>query len=401
MTTSSRSLARTAVLVPSALALLLTAACSSGTSATGTAGGAAEGDQPAACSSDAAVAIDAIQPKAPVGQGPGGEPTAATPEDVAITDAEAEKIKAGNFEVALNFPFQGSWTNGQTRGLTDEFTKYGVKISSITDANFKVEKQIADIENAIQLKPDGFISIPIDDAVTAPTYKKVGAAGIKLVFMDNVPNGLKAPADYQAAVSADSQGLAHIAAAKLACYIPEGGAVGSLGVGFTYFTVNQRTKGFKEWFAKNRPDVKVKEVQFTDPNQAGDVATNFLTANPDVKGMFAVWDAPPAAGVISALRGLGMTMPVTTVDLGDQAAVDLATGEYLKGVGAQRPYEQGVAEARAMMKSLIGEPVPTWIAVPALAVLQSNLSDGYQQSWKTALPKAAKDACGKAAPACQ
>ncbi|MCW2772240.1 MAG: periplasmic binding domain protein [Nocardioides sp.] len=387
------------MLASTAAVLLLTAACSSGSSGSEKEAVTDTNADNPACAEDAATAVPALQPKEVVGEGPNGEP-AASPDDVAISDEDAQKIKDGNFKVAIVFQFAGDWPNGQTRGLTDEFSKYNVDIISNTEANFKVDKQIANIQNAIQLHPDGIVSIPVDDVATAPAYKKVGEAGIKLVFMDNAAKGLTAPDDYQSVISADSQGNGQIAAAKLACYIPEGGTVGIIDFGITFFVTNQRTKGVKDWFAENRPDVKIKEASFTDPNQAGDVAANFLTANPDVQGVFAVWDGP-AAGVIAALRAQGKNIPVTTIDLGDQAATDIATGEYLKGVGAQRPYDQGVAEARAMMLTLIGKDVPDWIGVPALAVVQNNLSQAYDDAWKKELPDAVAAACEDAAPACQ
>ncbi|CAB4944682.1 unannotated protein [freshwater metagenome] len=423
MTTTKRSPRRRAIiLVPTAAALLLTAACgaSSGGASSSSAASSPSGESsasssssaepsssassetPAYCADDAATALPALQPSGIVGQGPNGEP-AASPDDVAISDADAATIKAGKngtpFKVAIVFQFSGDWPNGQTKGLTDEFSKYGVEIISNTEANFKVDKQIANIENAIQLQPDGIISIPVDDVATAPAYKKVSEAGIKLVFMDNAAKGLKAPQDYQAVISADSQGNGQVAAKKLSCYIPQDGTVGIVDFGITFFVTNQRTKGAKDWFAANRPDIKIKEGNFTDPNQAGDVAANFLTANPDVNGVWAVWDGP-AQGVISALRAQGKNLPVTTIDLGDQAATDLASSEFLKGVGAQRPYEQGVAEARAMMLTLIGKTVPAWIGVPALPVIQNNLRQGYEDSWAKPLPEKPEAACKTNEPKC-
>jgi ribose transport system substrate-binding protein len=400
--TTRRPNVRLKALVPAA-ALLLAACASGGGGGGGNNASASAGSSGPACSDDANTAISELQPAKIVGQGPNGEP-AASPDDVQITPDEAAQLKAGKngqpYKVAIVFQFAGDWPNGQTRGLTDEFTKYGVQIVSNTEANFKVDKQLANIQNAIQLHPDGIVSIPVDDVATAPAYKKVSEAGIKLVFMDNAAKGLAAPTDYQSVISADSQGNGQIAAKKLACYIPKGGTIGIVDFGITFFVTNQRTKGVKDWFKANRPDVKIKEAAFTDPNQAGSVAANFLTANPDVKGVFAVWDGP-AAGVISALRAQGKKIPVTTIDLGDQAATDLATGEYLKGIGAQRPYDQGVAEARAMMKSFLGKQVPAWIGVPSLAVIQNNLSKGYDDSWKKSLPDKVASACKTAAPKCQ
>jgi glycerol-3-phosphate acyltransferase PlsY len=56
-----------------------------------------------------------------------------------------------------------------------------------------------------------------------------------------------------------------------------------------------------EWMAKNRPDIKIKQVDFTDPAKVSQVAGDFLTANPDVKGLFAVWWLPSAV-----LPGVGV-----------------------------------------------------------------------------------------------
>lgn len=335
----------------------------------------------------------ALEPGAIVGKGPNGEP-AAGPDSVALSAEDAAKVKAGNFKVGLVFQFMNDWSRNQIAGLTATFDKYGVKIIGTTEAQFKVPKQISDLENMITLKPDGIISIPVDDVAMGPTYAKVSKAGIKLVFMDNAAKGLTYPADFQSVISADSQGNGQIAAKVLSCSIPENGTIGIVDFGITFFVTNERTKGVKDWFAANRPDVKIKQANFTDPNKAGDVAANFLTANPDVQGIFAVWDGP-ATGVIAALRAQGKVVPVTTIDLGDQAAVYIAQGTYLKGLGAQRPYDQGVAEALALMHALIGKNPPAWIGVPSLAVMQSNVNQAYKTVWKKDAPKEVAAACAE------
>jgi ribose transport system substrate-binding protein len=333
----------------------------------------------------------ALEPKGIVGKGPNNEP-AAGPDSVALSAEDAAKVKAGNLKVGLVFQFMNDWSRDQIAGLTATFDKYGVKLIGTTEAQFKVPKQIADLENMITLKPDGIISIPVDDVAMGPTYAKVAKAGIKLVFMDNAAKGLSYPHDYQSVISADSQGNGQIAAKILSCSIPENGTIGIVDFGITFFVTNERTKGVKDWFAANRPDVKIKQANFTDPNKAGDVAANFVTANPDVQGIFAVWDGP-ASGVIAALRAQGKVLPVTTIDLGDQAAVSIAEGTYLKGLGAQRPYDQGVAEALALMNALIGKTPPAWIGVPSLAVTQSNVNEAYRTVWKKDPPKEAAAAC--------
>src|SRR3569833_365131 len=153
----------------------------------------------------------------------------------------------------------------QVQGITDTLTKYGATFSCFAAAEFQVDKQIADIENTIQQHPDGIISIPVDFTATAPTYKKIAKAGIKLVSMDSIPTGLKHPEEYATMVSADSQGNGQIAAQILASCMPQGGTIGLVNFGVDYFSTNERTKGVREWMQKNRPDVIMKQVDFTDP----------------------------------------------------------------------------------------------------------------------------------------
>ena len=111
----------------------------------------------------------------------------------------------------------------------------------------------------------------------------------------------------------------------------------------------RRTKRVKEWFKENRPDITLKQADFVDTTKAGDVAANFLTANPDVKGLFVVWDAP-AMQVASALRAQALDIPITTIDLGNEAGIELAQCGLVKGIAAQQPYDQGVAEAEAAIQ---------------------------------------------------
>ena len=90
--------------------------------------------------------------------------------------------------------------------------------------------------------------------------------------------------------------------------MPQGGTIGLVNFGVDYFSTNERTKGVRDWMAKNRPDIKMKQVDFTDPSKVSQIAGDFLTANPDVKGLFAVWDQP-ALDALTSMRAQGITHP--------------------------------------------------------------------------------------------
>jgi ribose transport system substrate-binding protein len=343
--------------------------------------------------------VASIGPAGIVGQGPNGE-KASSVDAVKLSDADAAKVKAGKFKVGISMQTMNlDWSQLQVQGITDTLKKYGVEVIGTASAEYQVDKQIADIENTIQRHPDGIISIPVDGTATAATYKKVSQAGIKLVFMDNVPKGLKHPQEYAAMVSADSEGNGQIAAKVLASCVPKGGTVGLVNFGVDYFSTTERTKAVNDWLKKNRPDIKIKQVAFTDPSKVGQIAGDFLTANPDVKGVFAVWDQP-ALDTLTSMRAQGINTPVTTVDLGLESAIEIAKGGPLKATGSQRPYDQGAAEAMAMMKALIGQTPPAWIGVQSLPVVQSNVLESYKTVFKKDPPPQLADACKKAAPAC-
>ena len=115
-------------------------------------------------------------------------------------------------------------------------------------------------------------------------------------------------------------------------------------------------------------------------------ASLMLAANQNLNGIWAVWDLP-AEGVVSAARVAGRNdLVITTVDLGLNVAVDMARNGLIKGLGAQRPYDQGVTEALLAGYGVIGKPAPAYVALPALPVTRGNLLDAWKTVYHTEAP---------------
>jgi ribose transport system substrate-binding protein len=110
-----------------------------------------------------------------------------------------------------------------------------------------------------------------------------------------------------------------------------------------------------------------------------------LGQNDDLNGLFVAWDVP-ALDVLKAIRAHSRTLSVVTVDLGNAIAEELVAGELLKGVAAQRPYDQGAAAAIATLLSLVGGIPPAWIAAAGLAVTRENVVEAYQVVWHAPAP---------------
>ncbi|GAC1368104.1 MAG: substrate-binding domain-containing protein [Pseudarthrobacter sp.] len=379
-------------LVALAAALSLSvASCSS--SSTGTSNAPDAG-----VSNKAQQALDQIKGQV-LSKGPNGEtPSPATAAD--LTPDEIQKVKALNSKAAIVMHYGGNdWATAQINGLKSEFEKLGIKVIATTDANFKPDKQVSDIETVMSQNPNIIVSIPTDPVATASAYKKAAAAGTKLVFMDNIPQGLTAGQDYVSVVSADNYGNGVVSAHQMAKAL---GGKGKIGVVFhqaDFFVTKQRYQGFKDTITKEYPDIKiVEEKGIAGPDFAGDAqaaANAMLSKYADLSGIWAVWDVP-AEGVMAAARAAGRPdLKIATEDLGKNVAIALAKDELVVGLGAQVPFDQGVTEARLAAGALIGKKAPAYVALSALPVDHSNVLDAWKQVYHEDAPKDIQDSYKK------
>lgn len=326
--------------------------------------------------------------KTVLSKGPHGEAPAPA-SSVTLSDAELAKVKAMKATAAIVMHYGGNdWSQAQINGLKHEFEVLGIKVIAITDAGFKPEKQVSDIETVMAQKPSIMISIPTDPTATAGAYRKVAEAGTKLVFMDNVPTGFVAGKDYVSVVSADNYGNGAAAAHLMAKALKEKGKIGLVYHAADFFVTKQRYEAFKATITKDYPNIKIiAEQGIGGPDFSGDAdkaASAMLTEHPDINGIWAVWDVP-AEGVISAAREAGRKdLVITTCDLGQNVAINMAQRGYVKGLGAQRPYDQGVTEAKLAAYGLLGKVAPPFVALPALPVERSNLLAAWRAVYHTA-----------------
>jgi ribose transport system substrate-binding protein len=371
------------------LAAVVVAACGSSskssTGAAATTGGAQSG-----VDAKAQAALQQLQTQV-LAKGPNGE-TPAPASDITLSPDEIAKIKAKNATAAIVLHYGGNdWSTAQVDGLKAEFAELGIKVIAVTDANFKPDKQVSDIETVLTKKPDIIVSIPTDPVATAAAYRKAVNQGVKLVFMDNVPKGFVAGKDYVSDVSADNYGNGVVSALLMGQKLNGKGDIGVIFHDADFFVTAQRYQGFKSTIGKYFPDVKIVASQgIAGPDFAGDAekaANAMLTQHPTLKGIWAVWDVP-AEGVLAAARATGRAnnLTIATQDLGENVAINMAQGGDVKDLGAQRPFDQGQTEAKLAGYALLGKKAPPYVAVPALPVTQANVMDAWQQVYHAAPP---------------
>lgn len=323
--------------------------------------------------------------------GPNGEE--ATPAgDIKLSEDELSRIRDMNATAAIVLHYGGNdWSNAQVDGLSDQFEAMGIEVIAVTDAGFRPEKQVSDIETVLAEQPDIIVSIPTDPVATADTYRRAAEAGVKLVFMDNVPSGFTPGEDYVSAVSADNYGNGVASAHLMAQAIGSEGQIGIVFHAADFFVTRQRYDAFKTTITENYPNIEiVAEEGVGGPDFAGEaerVASAMLTRNPNLTGIWGVWDVP-TEGIISAARANGRNdLIVTTIDLGLNIAVNMAQGGAVKGLGAQRPYEAGVTEALLAGYGLLEKEAPAYVALGALPVTTENLLEAWGTVYNQEAPE--------------
>ncbi len=375
---------------------LVLAACSpaGAPSASAPAGSQPAASGPAAGETDPDAALAELETTV-LATGPfGEEPT--SPTEVMLTPEEIEEVRAMNATAAIVMHIQGDWTKAQVDGLTTTFEELGIEVIASTNGEGRTEKQVADIETVLVQEPDIIVSIPWSPGDQVAAYQKIVDQGVVLVFADNAIPDFVAGEDYISTVSADNWGNGVASAHLMAKALIEknGSATGKIGMvwfDIDFFVTNQRRDAFEETINENYPGIEIVDTQGfpSGPDLAGGaetVANAMLTRYPDLDGIWAVWDQP-AEGVIAAARNAGRDdLIITTEDLSLASALSLKNGEFIYGLGAQRPYDQGVTEALLAAYGLLGKEAPPYVALNALPVTQDNVLEAWTEVYHTDPP---------------
>ena len=324
------------------------------------------------------------------GLGPHGE-RAAPADKIVLSEAERDDARKRRFSVAVVLHTTTSdWSKQELAGIVTTLGRCGAAVVDVIDCAFDGNFQNDALNRLAKQKLDAVISIPIGNAKVVESHRVLSASGKKLVLLDNGPTGLMPGTDYASVVSGDNFGLGQIAAELLSPWVATNAKIGVLGYAADFFATHEREIAFRKWMSSHRPDVSIVREKFQEPHQAARAAEALLDAHSELAGLFAVWDVP-ATVAAGALQARGTNLPMTTVDLGNDAVAMLSSGGIIKGIAAQQPYDLGVAVAKTTILALLGRSTPPWIALPGLSVTADNVLEAYQVVWHAAAPQAVRD----------
>lgn len=302
---------------------------------------------------------------------------------VALTNSiDTVKTRKKSIKVAISMhDTDNYWSKALLKGLKKTLEFYNVEIVAITDGEFNLDKQIVDINNIIRLKPDYLISLPLDTKLTSDIYKKAVDKGIKLIFLDSVPENFKPGVDYLSFIVGDSYRLGELSAKNLIEDIGGEGDIATLNWSNNMFTVNKRREGAIKEFSSNRDINIVQEVYFNKFHEIPQTINDLLKKEPNLKGLWTVWDTP-ALEAMKSLKSSSSNIVISTVDLNRKVARSILSGDLIKSTAVDHPYYAGIAAALLIILNSENLECPSYIVTHAEIVTKKNIKELWKELYR-------------------
>jgi ribose transport system substrate-binding protein len=235
-------------------------------------------------------------------------------------------------------------------------------------------EQINMVQNYVNKGVKGIVLAATDSEALIKPVQDAIAKGVQVVTVDSGLTKDKDPSYcYIATDNVDGGKQAAIALAKA---IGDKGKVGILGFLKGAGSNDERLKGFTDEMAKH-PNIKVAEPLYDDSDAAKalDMATNLVTANPDMVGIFAA-NEPGGVGAGSYIKQFNKVGKIKLVafDSSEDEIKDLQSG-LIQALIVQDPYQMGYQGVKQVIKAIKGEkPDKKFVDSGVTVVTKENFS---------------------------
>jgi ribose transport system substrate-binding protein len=257
-------------------------------------------------------------------------------------------------------------------GAEDAARKMNVGITwSGPDRETDYGRQIQIVDVMIARRVDGLAISATDDQALIGPLQRVSQAGIPVTIFDSALD----IENYVSLVATDNHGAGCTAARLLATLLPGGGAVAMLMQKPGGVSTELRERGFEETLEREFPRLRIVARQFGMGDRARSMAAaeNFLTAHPELAGIFASSEAS-SIGSIRAIRSrrLSGKIKLITFDVSDLHLEALRDGTA-DVMLVQDAFRIGYEAVKSLADKLNGHIPTRRIEIPARAVLKEDL----------------------------
>jgi ribose transport system substrate-binding protein len=271
------------------------------------------------------------------------------------------------------------WYQNETKGEEVRAQEYGINFS-INDANLDLQKSLAAVDDYVAQNVDVLNFTPVNEEASGPKITEVAATGLPIICEGSPAAGCTT------LVSIDDYAAGYKVGVWAGDYVNENldGEARILDVGLPALsTTVARSNGFADGIKSVLGD-KAEVVQSVDgeglKDTAVQVASDALTANPDVNVIFGINDDSALGGLQAFEAGGGDTSQLLVVGFGCEgnACKDaLAEGGPYKVSAAMFPEYQGRLLIDAGVAAFNGVELPAHLIAPSTPVTADNLGDYY------------------------
>lgn len=282
---------------------------------------------------------------------------------------------ADNVEVALIPPAMVSpFYQEVIKGAEEVASKHGYALKILApDREDDAAGLLNLVETMISRKVDAIAVCAMDEETMVTAVQKANAAGIPIVLFNTL---VELPAgDVFAYVGYDQRR----GGAQVANYVldnVEGDIKAAIIEGLPSSYTTERAGGFNDVADKeDRLNVVVSQAADWEREKAMNVATNILTANPDINVIFGLSDEM-GIGAGQAVKAAGKTLDdILIIGLdGNASAFDAIRKGLTTATCDVNPVGIGVATIETVYKALNGESSPQLVVTDTLIVDSSNVA---------------------------
>jgi ribose transport system substrate-binding protein len=276
-----------------------------------------------------------------------------------------KKIVIGLSMNTLNNPFFVDVKKGAEKAALDNNVEL-----IVADAQNQSSKQLTDIENLIQKKPDLIIIDPCDSDAVTSAIEAANEKKIPVITIDRASKGGKVVSH----IGFDAIHSGNIAGDYLVKALHEKGKLVEI-MGIMGTNVAQdRSKGFNQAIAKY-PNISIvaKQSANFDRAEAMKVMENILQANPEIDGVYAANDEM-ALGALEAIEAAGRLDKITLIgcDAIDPAIAAIKANRQAATI-AEPPFFLGKSAVITALKVIKGETVEKQVILDSTLVTKDNV----------------------------
>ncbi|MCM3569878.1 sugar ABC transporter substrate-binding protein [Neobacillus mesonae] len=255
-------------------------------------------------------------------------------------------------------------------GAKDAAKKYDVDIEFLGPTSENLyEDQIKMIEDQIATGVDALIVAPSQSEAVLPVLNSAQQKNIPVLLVDSDANFK----DKVSFIGTGNLKAAKLGGEFLSDKVKNGDKVAILRGQMGSKTFDDRVDGFKSALKDKNIKFIIQDAQH-DREKSVNVMENILTANPDVKAVFAASDEM-ALGAVKALKNEGRTdIPVIGFDGTPNGLAALQKGDMVANV-AQNPYMMGYLSVETAYKAKKGETVKKRINSGAKVITKENVTE--------------------------